>query len=553
MQSQISTILTVAAFLAAGFILIYGATQYSKLKKAVEKLTLSLNEMLHTLRAIPDPQTFARDFDEIDQPFRALPITGPVWNEFRRTLFRRDDGGEVSASQPPSAYFNDHLPYRAKVDLRSFDSIPNQLVGLGLLFTFIGLLASLLVASYGITGEFEEVKATLVQLLWASGFKFVTSIAAIFASLNFVARKNSLLAELSRTIEKTDVQLERLTVAVTTEALTEASRGELERQTVLLKRGSDDLASEIARQLDLTLRANLGREIAPVATEINAMAGRISQINEAAMRYMIKEFTEKLGGQAREHDERLAMLLDRVSRTMEEVPGRIEQASLSFSTSVASAAAGIDDTLKGSGAALASLLEDVTRNIGASASAFQSVVEHLGRATDRLDQAEASVVERAERAETAVRAAIDQLAVVLQRTDAASTALAPLAKLAGTLEHLATLLASSTAGMNEFVDRSQNILQESRRAGDALAKSAADFSVGVRELDSSLDSVLGQIGSGMDAFKGKVDHVVEAMDDHLGSAVDTLSDVVARMIPPANDPGRPRPRAKATRRKDAAE
>lgn len=526
---MVSWALSFAAIGLAVWLWHHGKVQLRRLTGAISAVTGAGSEVVHLLRGIDDKTAFTRDFSRIDAAIRDRPLVGHAWAEFSRTLLRDDEEEGILATRNPADFFNDDIAYRSEVDLRTYDTIPNRLVGLGLLFTFIGLLLSLGIAGFGIQGDFEQVKTTLVQLLLASALKFSTSIAAIGASLHFVHRRNALQAEMSGALEAVCKEIERLTAPVTAEQLAQASVLELEQQTDLLERGSGDLANEIARQLDVTLRENLGSAIAPVAAEINGMASRISEINDAAMRYMIDAFTEKLGGAAREHNEAMAVLLEQVSRTVEDVPKRIEAASEKFSSVIAGAASAMDAAFVRSGKALSLLLEGSSRDVAASAAAFEKIVHQLDQATNRLGAAEAAMVERTERAESGVRAAGEQLAEVLARTDAASAALVPLASLAQRLDELAGSLTAATSDVKLFVTQSETTVSETRKATEAIAQAASQFADGVRGLDASLGSVFGQVGEGIDLFKAKVGNVVEAMDDQLSAAVETLSDAVASM------------------------
>jgi hypothetical protein len=63
-------------------------------------------------------------------------------------------------------------------------ALPNYFVGLGLVMTFLGLIAGLWFASQGMrTADMIEARAALVHLLNSATFKFLTSVAGIAMSL----------------------------------------------------------------------------------------------------------------------------------------------------------------------------------------------------------------------------------------------------------------------------------------------------------------------------------------------------------------------------------
>ncbi len=63
-------------------------------------------------------------------------------------------------------------------------ALPGYYISVGLLLTFLGLVVALYFAARGFrTGDVNEARQAIVQLLNASSFKFLTSVAALAASL----------------------------------------------------------------------------------------------------------------------------------------------------------------------------------------------------------------------------------------------------------------------------------------------------------------------------------------------------------------------------------
>jgi len=63
-------------------------------------------------------------------------------------------------------------------------SLPSYFTSVGLIFTFIGLVAALYFAARGFrSGDVEEARSSIMQLLNASSFKFLTSVAALASAL----------------------------------------------------------------------------------------------------------------------------------------------------------------------------------------------------------------------------------------------------------------------------------------------------------------------------------------------------------------------------------
>lgn len=63
-------------------------------------------------------------------------------------------------------------------------ALPGYFTSLGLIFTFMGLVAALYFAAGGFrSGNLEDARAAIMQLLNASSFKFLTSVSALASAL----------------------------------------------------------------------------------------------------------------------------------------------------------------------------------------------------------------------------------------------------------------------------------------------------------------------------------------------------------------------------------
>jgi hypothetical protein len=118
-----------------------------------------------------------------DQVMERHMIVARSWRLYRSTLVARP-GDRIAAQVQPERYFNRRMLDYAGVRLRFFLGLPNDLVGLGLVFTFMGLVAGLYFASRSMMSpDLGVAREALVQLLHAATFKFLTSITGIGLSL----------------------------------------------------------------------------------------------------------------------------------------------------------------------------------------------------------------------------------------------------------------------------------------------------------------------------------------------------------------------------------
>ncbi|MGN6584586.1 MAG: hypothetical protein ACTHJV_12870 [Rhizobiaceae bacterium] len=119
-----------------------------------------------------------------------------AWRLYRAT-FAEDAKGRLESPYPPAQYFNLQMLERQGMRLRFFLGLPNDFVGLGLVFTFLGLVAGLYFASRSMmSADISEARTALTELLHAATFKFLTSIVGIAISLVMSAAQRILLEKI---------------------------------------------------------------------------------------------------------------------------------------------------------------------------------------------------------------------------------------------------------------------------------------------------------------------------------------------------------------------
>ena len=225
---------------------------------------------------------FKQRFPAIFEGLAQDAVLGRPWRAFAATL-TTVPGNEhaLGAPQPPQAVFDDGLFARVGLNLRFYQAVPNMLVGMGLLFTFMGLVAALHFASEGVTAaDVREAQAALRELLSAATFKFVTSIAGLAASLAFSWREKVLLHATQAQIRRLCQLLEERLVPLTPESLMvaqiEATRridqklGQLGRS--LIVRAPEGVEERLSSELTLATR--------PLKTALERVAKRFETLDE---------------------------------------------------------------------------------------------------------------------------------------------------------------------------------------------------------------------------------------------------------------------------------
>lgn len=525
----LGSILSGAAVVIALAILFYGLARRSQMLADLAKLESSLNSANALLNDIHSSDEFFERFDQISEDLAAVPVLRPHWNAFQRSLIRSNERGVIGSPTSAGDTFNYDLLYSPELHLRRHEAMPNQLVGIGLLGTFIGLALSLWIASSGLQVDVETAKRSLIALMSASAIKFVTSIAAIFVALLFTHSKNAKLAQLHPSIEDFAARIDWLVRPMSREQLAEESHRELVAQTRHMEARNDELARTIASELNATLQISLKEAIAPVAEEINGMAEKMGEISENTMRYMVDMFAKELGSAAKEHSERMAALLNEVSRAVEKVPANIELSSGAFSDAMAASAKVIEQTFGAASSHLTKSLEQASERMAASAKSWSDISDKLIELTDGLSATQDAFGERLDAVHDTTAQTIVQLNALAREMEHAAANLPAMDVVAGQLESAAKALELSVTEIGKLEHIGEDARQRANAATEQFMQTVATIERDMKALDGSMAAVFSRTSDGLSAFQKQTEGFVGSLDTQMAHAVQLLTEAVDKL------------------------
>ena len=268
---------------ALSAVLVLGAVAvWLQFRLRLRPIDEGLDAALAVVREASNPITFRDRFPTIDQRLAANPIIGDAWRAFAQTLVSvPGQDGALGATRRPADDFNETVLGHAGVNLRFYMAVPNYMVGLGLLFTFLGLVAALYFASAGVTaGSVQGAQGALRDLLAAATFKFVTSIAGLGTSIVYSWREKTQLYRVGRRLGQLCTALEQRLVSVTPEYLGVIQLDELKSQSALLRRLGRQLHVTIPETIEERLAAELIEAIQPMREGFAKAAARLGALDE---------------------------------------------------------------------------------------------------------------------------------------------------------------------------------------------------------------------------------------------------------------------------------
>jgi hypothetical protein len=531
------------------------------------RIRVGLADGLSKLNPVKGPREFAALFERLSSSLAGNFVLGPAWVRFTQTLIPdRMSGAEapvLRSSSDPETYFNAESVVDPQINLRLYGSIPGFLTGVGILGTFLGLIAGLYLAgSQFDSQEVQELRVALRNLMSGASLAFATSIAGLLSSIAFSVAEKRIVHRITHALDEWNSALARRLERVTPERLASEQLEELVRQSQQLERFNTDLAVSLAESLESRLAVSFGPQLERLVAATERLASNQAQAQDDLLRELVERFRESLTGAADSELQGLGRmirdltngmssmiadlrrsqgdLVEATSRLSSELSGSVSHnvATLSAKTQemVASLGSALEASVSGIGAQLkessdaaSQILADRT---SATAGVIGSMESLLLRSRELIDGTSGSATNLLRASEGVEEVLKGLRSIVSQLTDGVRAVQLASAEIA------VASSASATAG-KQIVDAA-NVIRE---AEVQTAGAWKEYERRFKEIDRSLAAVFENLHRSQVAHSDKVSQFVQEMDEHLTRAVSSLGGVVEELssaVESLEAAGRPR-------------
>ena len=333
-----------------------------------------LSHAARRIRASGDSSGFQNQLHDIQRDIRGSGgLNGrhlaESFQEFRETLIEpaRHGEGHVRNSLRPSTFFNlDDL----HMGLTGWRIWPSLFVSIGLLCTFLGLIAALAQTQASLEaggGDQAQMIAALEGLLRTASAKFIMSVTGLFCSIVFTFGYRYWSGKLERSVAHLAHDLETRMDFVSLEALADQQLVAIKEQTAQQQLLNTQLIAELSKPLERmtatgteaigdmvnelgqTLSARIGASLDKVAERIDGAADKLAELSSS------------LG----ETSEQFRVTLERSASSLDTLVERIEAAALQLANSAESMNAASTPILESARATAdqARAMADGTRNL----------------------------------------------------------------------------------------------------------------------------------------------------------------------------------------------
>lgn len=312
----------------------------------------------HTRQLYHDTTHIKNNFNENDIINR--PLLKNVWNDYYSSFF--DYSGIKKTNDDSYNYFNEANLLHNAYNFRILQSVPNVLVGFGILGTFVGLTAGI---SGFETSSTKVIQNSIERLLSGMGTAFVSSIWGMGLSILYTfiekSKINSLhtninalcnLLDKKYLISKSDeraIQLQSLKDAIAEYFIYKDENNnivkpanvirdlysESQKQSLALQSFSTDLAVKIEAGFENILSNQFQQNISPILDEIKKelqllsknVKDPASEMTQAVvsdlknvMSQMVEDFKFTVAGSTKSEMEKLASILSSTATSITEMP-----------------------------------------------------------------------------------------------------------------------------------------------------------------------------------------------------------------------------------------
>lgn len=459
-----------------------------------------------------------------------------------------------------------------RINLPLAEAVPNLLVGIGLLFTFLFLTLALNEATSALAPQVGKDAGDLTQatrgLLGAAGAKFLTSLTGLFASIVWTMCARQRIAELSRAAEDVLERLARLVptagaemavfaqiqsarelqlatgghIEVTRELagkaethveLTEELLNEARDQTGTLKRFETDLAVSLAGAITSAFSPQMEMMTSRLVTAIDSLSDRIGTMNQEALQRMMEEFSGMLRNAT---DSEMTQL----RRTLETLSDRLTAAGQSIGEGAGTAAERLDKA----GTELLSRVGEVSANLSASAASLDGATQRVGESMSQLGATISHASELGREGAAVVKSSLETANQVFDRLNTASANLQTVGislervsgEVANAIDSVEEMTQEQRAVVTAVRDATPQALASVQRVLDLLQQTVLSTEATMAQTRESmaatsktLGTTVAEITTGVSEYSKMVSDLHRKMDEQMATAVGQLHTGVSEL------------------------
>jgi ABC-type transporter Mla subunit MlaD len=401
-----------------------------------------------------------------------------------------------------------------RMNLSLFETMPNILIGIGLMFTF-GFLAFALSDAGRAMDIGADRDGAMKDLISNAGGKFITSIIGLFCSLFWNWRAKIKIDQLQTAMFNFHAVLRKNAPDTAAQAIVKQQHfvlreilAESRAQVGQLKRFETDIAVAIAKAIGQELNPafkNLGKEL---VDSLRALTDRIGNMNQDALEKMIKQFLESFTATSSKEMNAFKDVLDQLAKNL-------ESAGANFGTAMG----GVGETFGSAAGMLESAISKTQQTVQILDASLDKAGEVIDSGSERFELVSDKLLINM-REVSGVLVGVDEFIEKIQ------TNIGMLNNIADTLDDTVSAQKEVSTQFKDAVPKMANALetavQEITLSSQAAAKSLEMVREALDNTKESLKETVTSISTGVDQYTEKVRVLHMTLDTQIGQAISKI-------------------------------
>jgi hypothetical protein len=401
-----------------------------------------------------------------------------------------------------------------RMNLSLFETMPNILIGVGLMFTF-GFLAIALTHA----GQAMDIAANrdeeMKQLIATAGGKFITSIVGLLCSLIWNWRAKVKIEQLQRSITELHTAFRKIAPDTAAQAIIKQQHSILKEilaenrsQVVELKRFETDIAVALANAIGNALEPYFKKLGSELIAAIKSLNDQIASVNEEALQRMITEFLEQLRStssrEMQDFKRALSDLADKLDTAGTKIKLEIGVASMTFGTATSTLESAITKT------------KDTVEQLDVRLDQANSLIDNSGEKFEQISTKFFNSLR-----------ALDTLVVGVENfVDKIQYNIGTLNKISDSLDHTVESQRHVASDFRDAVPKMVKALSDAvlsiKESTQLTLTSVSALNTEFKNTNKSVDMTVESLTSGVDQYTEKVKDLHLMIDDKIGEAISKI-------------------------------
>ncbi|MGF1760075.1 hypothetical protein L4D76_19475 [Photobacterium sagamiensis] len=326
-----------------------------------------------------------------------------LWKEYTRSMQLPNKDYQLKPTVAPSLrntihvkeMFNFSEVVEHNLNIRLFTSIPNMLTGLGLLFTFVGLMIGIGEASIGLSSNnIDAAKESLNPLLRGASIAFTTSVVGLILSIIFSFYEKFEFHKLEISVKMFSDYLTTHIEFVDADKLASMQLQATQEQTKALadfqldqQRITDETITRVSKEFRESLVESAGKELNILGELIGDMNSRLEKNitdfseSQQKMQSVASELTNTI-------ERSFSKVTTQLTNTMDDIDQRERERTEHIVNSFSVVMGDIEKTNKDANTSLDSLHKRIENNMEASAARTTELIQQAATASSTVVFAE---------------------------------------------------------------------------------------------------------------------------------------------------------------------